>query len=282
MLHIYGAGISGLTTAFVAATRGHKVCVYEQAHIGAGASGQALGALVPSTLQRPIDTLQRQGISQWPALAAALAQHAQVPPGSLYRAWPAGGQLNLSQLFPAFEAALRNLGVTLQPPPAVSPPGPTLWATGWGVKDDIPHTTLSAGQVIRLALPPALHGQIPLCKQGNVYLVPAWNGTTLLVGSKNTPTDTPITTPCPRARAELRAAACAAYPALSEAPIVGEWVGNRPISAPRLPLIRPVANRLHHVAVAGLGGIGFALAPVVAEAALTALYHPEKATHPNR
>lgn len=44
---VIGGGILGLSCAFEAARRGARVTLYEQAHIGAGASGGFVGALAP-------------------------------------------------------------------------------------------------------------------------------------------------------------------------------------------------------------------------------------------
>jgi glycine/D-amino acid oxidase-like deaminating enzyme len=273
-IHIIGAGISGLTTAFMAVQQGHPVSIYESQHAGAGASGRALGALVPSTLERPIDLLQREGITHWPALAEHLARATGHLTSQLFRSWPIGGQLNLPLLLPAMAQALKSMGVTWHTQtvtPSQAPNGPTLWATGWGVAHVIPGTTLSAGQVVRLGVPSCLQGQIPLSKQGKYFLVPEWGDQTLLVGSENQPTSTPLLIPEESISRHLQAIAAKAHPELENAPLIASWVGNRPLSAPRLPLIRPVKGQNNQWAVAGLGGVGYALAPMVAKAALAEL-----------
>ena len=94
----------------------------------------------------------------------------------------------------------------------------------------------------------------------------------MLVGSHNTTQPAPTAAsrqPNPAHTAQLMARAARILPALADATVVDVWVGHRPISNPRLPLIRPVAP--HTWAVAGLGKTGYALAPLVTEALLTAL-----------
>lgn len=52
------------------ARAGHRVTVLEKSTLGSGASGRALGVLVPiSGLDREIDRLQRAGVAMWPGLA---------------------------------------------------------------------------------------------------------------------------------------------------------------------------------------------------------------------
>jgi glycine/D-amino acid oxidase-like deaminating enzyme len=264
-LTIVGGGIVGCIAALKAAQAGYTVTLYEAKTLGAGASGQALGLLVPSTATRPLDMLQVQGCALWAhGLAAEISILAGVPLSQLYRTFPRGAQLNLAVMFPALEKALLALGVAIHYAPAPAHlAGPVLWAAGWGNKAWLPAMNIRAGLACQLhscGVTEILVGS-GTATQG-LYAAPLWDGTVVL-GTHSFTLKAPHTGPVPpEMLAILRTRAADLHPALATAPIVKTWVGNRPASVPRLPLIRAVASQ--HMAVAGLGGIGYALAPVVA------------------
>lgn len=278
-VHIVGGGIAGCVAALVLADAGHAVTLYEAKGLGTAASGQALGVLVPSTSGRPQDDLQRQGCAAWgTTLAPRLAALAQVPLSQLYRTWPTGGQLNLPALFPAFATAFTRLGVKLeQHTITTAPAGFTLWAAGWGNRTHLPGLTLRPGVACRLApcgLNDLLVGMGPGVQ--GLYAVPAWDGSVLL-GTQKLPENTNPhsgTVP-PAALAELRQRAGKLFAPLATAEVLHAWVGNRPTSAPRLPLVRPVGPQ--QWAVAGLGGLGYALAPIAAQQFLNEIRATEAA-----
>ncbi len=253
--------------ALAAAEAGYSVTLFEAQHLGAAASGQALGVLVPSTSMRPQDDDQRRGCALWAStLAPRLATLAGVPLDQLIRQWPKGGQLNLAQIFVAFESALKSLNVTIVTQTVSAPPtGPTLWAAGWGNLPVLAGLTLRPAVACRLAacgLNDLLVG-VGLNVQG-LYAVPAWDGTVLL-GTQKLPATTKPHGPTVPAESlnELRQRAGLLYAPLAKAEVLNAWVGNRPTSAPRLPLVRSVGPS--QWAVAGLGGLGYALAPMVAQ-----------------
>jgi glycine/D-amino acid oxidase-like deaminating enzyme len=266
-VHIVGGGIAGCVAALVLADAGYAVTLYEAKGLGTAASGQALGVLVPSTSQRPQDELQRQGCAAWgTTLAPRLAALAQVPLGQLYRSWPTGGQLNLPALFPAFSAAFQRLGVQVQQHTiTTAPAGVTLWAAGWGNLTHLPGLMLRPGVACRLApcgLNELLVGMGPGVQ--GLYAVPAWDGSVLLGTQKLPESTSPYSGPVPSSTlAELRERAGRLFAPLATAEVLEAWVGNRPTSAPRLPLVRPVGPQ--QWAVAGLGGLGYALAPMAAQ-----------------
>jgi glycine/D-amino acid oxidase-like deaminating enzyme len=270
---IIGGGVAGCVAALLAAEAGYAVSLYEAKTLGAGASGQALGVLVPSTSGRPQDDLQRQGCEQWATtLAPRLAELARLPLNQLYRSWPQGGQLNLPALFPAFVQAFRRLGVQVRAQYVTKPSAdPTLWAAGWGNREVLPGLTLRPGVACRLA-PCGLNDLLVGMGRGvqGLYAVPAWDGSVLLGTQKLPEVATPFPGPVsPASLAELRARAGQLFAPLATAEVLEAWVGHRPTSTPRLPLLHHVGT--HQWAVAGLGGLGYALAPIVAEQFLAGL-----------
>lgn len=261
---IIGGGIVGCVAAWLAHQAGYTVTLYEQHTLGSGASGQALGVLTPSDAQRPLDDLQRQGCAAWPALIAEISEASGTEAAQLYRTWPKGAQLNIPVLFQTFRSLFERVGIAVIPTPAPDILNtPTLWAAGWGNEQHLPGLSLRAGTACRLA---ACGLTELMVGKGNdtqgLYAVPAWDGTVLL-GTQNITLMSPHRgAPQPEWLAELRTRAGLLFAPLAQAEVLEAWVGNRPTSSPRLPLLRAVSP--NQWAVAGLGGIGFALAPVVA------------------
>lgn len=285
-LTVIGAGIAGLCTAWRWATAGQPVTVYDAAPtLTTSASALALGLLVPSSLQRPIDALQRTGCAHWATLARQLATTTGTPLESFYRAWnPHHAQLRVPLTLALLARAVQTLGGTIHcnhpisALPAASATHPVLVAAGWGTTQlaSLPQH-VARGQVLRVQpqtpIPPALY------TQDNLFIVPDWQeawGATWLIGSHNTTLPTPTAAsslPNPAHTAELLARAARIVPALTDATVVDVWVGHRSISNPRLPLIRPVAP--HTWAVAGLGKTGYALAPLVADEMINLFLTPQ-------
>jgi glycine/D-amino acid oxidase-like deaminating enzyme len=261
---IVGGGVVGCVAAWSAFKAGHTVSLFEKAHLGSGASGQALGILAPSDADRALDELQRQGCAAWPALITEIAEAAGTEIIQLYRTWPKGAQINIPALFQTFATLFDKIGITVVKASAPEDTTtPTLWAAGWGNAKHLPGMTVRAGTACRLA--PCGLTELLVGKghptQG-IYAVPDWDGTVLL-GTHNVNMPNPhIGAPHPEWLAELRTNAGIMFPPLESTEIIKTWVGNRPTTSPRLPLLRSVSE--NNWAVAGLGGIGYALAPVVA------------------
>jgi glycine/D-amino acid oxidase-like deaminating enzyme len=274
-----GAGIAGLVSAWALTKAGHAVTVLESGPwYGSGASGKALGVLVPigPHMQRLIDDLQRAGCAAWAALAAEIAAAADVPLEHFYKDWGDGRrQLRVPLVLDVLGTALQAAGARVVFNTELADfkaPGEALVLAA-GVQNAALAATpleLSAGQIVRLrlgagAMPP------PLLAGENVFVVPDWDGS-VLVGSQNwavPPGITPL--PQPAATEALLAAAQKLWPVLAGAEVVEAWVGVRPVSNPRLPLVRRIEGAVPTLAVAGLGKIGYALAPMVAAAVVAEL-----------
>lgn len=260
---IIGAGIAGLTLAYKAASAGHHVTLYEAHTIASGASGKALGILVPVTgLNRPIDLLQRQGIAAWPALAAQLAEETNTPLASFWRDWGNGRQqLNITSIFDILAQAIHLKGgeIIEHKAPDFHDIYPfadhIIYAAGYGNKalTGAP-LTISAGIAARFT--GHLEG---LIAQDNLFLCPDFAPNEVLAGSVNWSLKEPYTGPIPPEKtAELlrRVHAIAPHLQLKEV-----WLGNRPTQTPRTPLIISPEPTLH--VVTALGKIGLGLAPAL-------------------
>ncbi|TJZ93341.1 FAD-dependent oxidoreductase [Paracoccus gahaiensis] len=83
VIHVAGAGIFGLSCAWMLARRGATVRVFEAQHVGAGASGGHVGALAPHAPDNwnPKKALQLQSLLAAPALWAEVEEAAGLPSG---------------------------------------------------------------------------------------------------------------------------------------------------------------------------------------------------------
>ncbi|MBI1309377.1 MAG: FAD-dependent oxidoreductase [Proteobacteria bacterium] len=291
---IVGAGIAGVVSAYMAARAGHEVVVFEGENVGDGASGRALGVLVPSSLGRKVDVLQREGVAAWPQLIEDMAQDAGVAVGEVWRDWGGGRQqLRVPEVLEVAAKALQQRGGMLRNAAVgvdfaqVEGCEVLLLAAGWGNKRLAGGALaegmkMSAGQALRLA-PPAPFGRLVVGDK--LFVVPGWvagsrgsgvAGTEVLVGSVNWPLREPGDgVPKAEVTEELLRRAVALAPELEGSAVVEAWVGYRPVSDPRLPLVREIGSRGSGVAglrgvwaVAGLGKVGMGLAPVVGRAFL--------------
>ncbi len=263
-INLIGGGIAGLMLAYKAASAGHQVTLYEANHIASGASGKALGVLVPVTgLNRPIDILQRQGIAAWPALAQQLAAETNTPLASFWRDWGNGNQqLNITTIFDILAQAIRAKGGTIVENHPITNLAEirqntdhTILTAGYGTKalTGTP-VTISAGIAARFT------GHIEnLIAQDNLFLCPDFTENEVLAGSVNWSLKEPHTGPIPEdKRDELLRRVYAIAPHLQLKEI---WLGNRPAQTPRTPLITSPEPTLH--IVTALSKIGMGLAPAL-------------------
>lgn len=265
---LLGGGIAGLMLAYKAVSAGHAVTLYEANEIASGASGKALGVLVPVTgLNRPIDILQRQGIAAWPALAQQLADETNTPLASFWRDWGDGRQqLNIASIFDILAHAIRQKGGVIHEHHPITNLADirhnadhTLLAAGYGTKaltgaSVTPNITISAGIAARFT------GHIEgLIAQDNLFLCPDFTENEVLAGSVNWSLKEPHTGPIPpEKQAELLRRVAAIAPHLHLKDI---WLGNRPAQTPRTPLITSPEPNLH--ITTALGKIGMGLAPAL-------------------
>lgn len=276
---IVGAGIAGLVTAIEALRAGHHVTLYEKTAVAAGASGRALGVLVPSGLKRPVDDLQRAGIAAWPELAGFVGHTTHTLVERFWREWPQATtrgcqQVNVPLLLELLPRTITALGgqilieeITPESVPLLAETFDMVFlAAGLGNTLLGQQTqSISAGQAIKV-LP--IHMPSHLVIADNLYICPDWDKT-VRIGSVSWDEDTAGDgTPRPKNSEALLVRAAAHVSELAGAEIVDAWVGYRPVSIPRLPLLRPVPPFANVWAVAGLGKIGVCLAPEVAKAVL--------------
>lgn len=278
-LHIIGGGIVGCTTAFMAARQGHAVTLSEQnAALGQGASGQALGLLIPfgTHVKGRSAAAQRTSITLWPALAQSLSEAAETPLETWFRTWSWQGtqahQVNLPLLFPILHKALTAAGVQVELNAPVTllehPKSATATFLTAGMGNSalgVENLVLDSAQSLRLK------SQHPLTEplydtESGLYLIPTFQGEVLL-GSQSVPAGTQE--PLPNVTQTLLTLAEKHKATLGRYEVTHVWVGHRPTHTPKLPLVRPMGQNTF--AAAGLGRVGLGLAPLTAQEFLTAL-----------
>jgi glycine/D-amino acid oxidase-like deaminating enzyme len=254
---VRGGGIAGLVSAWALAKVGHGVVVHEVEKLGAGASGKALGVLVPvEGLDRPIDKVQRQGIGMWPVLAEDLATVSGWDLKDFWRVWGNGRyQVRIPAIFEVFKAAIAAKGGRVMV--GAAPEGDwdaVVDARGIAGAKVVGTMHVSAGVAGRFK------GELDrLVAADNLFVVPGWEGE-ILAGSVNWRMDLVGDGVVPQEKLEeLRERVERLVPGLE---LVEAWVGYRAVQEPRLPLVRRVGNDL---VVAGLGKVGYGVAPVVGE-----------------
>lgn len=273
---VVGAGISGLVSGFLLARAGHDVTLFEKDTMGSGSTGKSLGLLVPISggMKRKIDDFQREGVAAWPELAKALAQFSGEPVHTFFREWGDGAcQVRLPQVFKVFGEAIHRLGGHLKEHCGpVSPrdlPGfeRIIMAAGFENRAvGMPMKTI-AGQALRVRTKADFRD---LYAVDRLFIVPDWDGS-VFIGSGNWDCPEPGDyQPKQEITDDLLARARAAVPALEGCELAEVWVGYRPVSEPRLPLVRTVEEG-RVFAIAGLGKVGLALAPVVGRSVLESL-----------
>jgi glycine/D-amino acid oxidase-like deaminating enzyme len=268
---VVGAGIAGLAAAWGLAKTGHPVTVYEKERVGGGASGKALGLLVPfhPNVRGRMAKEQRESVSVWPSMAKEIAEAADVRMEEFFRLWPGvGAQVRVPMILEVMAKALRARGVTFvtleikDPQDLLEKHDAVVMAAGLG-NAGLMEILPMAGQAVMVK--PEVRLERPLQQEG-FYIVPTWEGN-VLVGSHNH--DGPRERHEARITASLVGRAVGMAPELMGCRIVDAWVANRPTSKPLLPLVRPLAPKVW--GVTGLGKLGFCFGPAVAKAAEAAL-----------
>lgn len=260
---IVGAGIAGLVSGWLAAEAGHGVTIFEKDRLGAGASGRALGVLVPITgLDRPIDKLQREGIATWPDLAMRLSTKSGVAVDDFWKDWGDGQQqVRLPLIFEVLRAGIVAMGGKVEEGVAVDSPAllrercdRVVLAGGLGnVVLAEASMKVSAGVAGRFT------GTLDKLVVGdNLFICPDWDGT-MIAGSVNWEIREAGDVVVPAEKLEeLVRRVGALVPGLE---LVDAWVGYRPVEVPRLPLVRDLGDGI--LAVVGLGKVGIGLAPML-------------------
>ena len=250
----------------MAAAAGHDVEVYEQSRLGSGASGRALGVLVPITgLDRPVDRLQRAGIAAWPELAVPLSVASGIEVADFWREWGDGRyQVRLPLLFEVLRLAIEAKGGFVREESAVASPAllrpdydRVLVAAGLGNV-----ALVNAPLKVSAGLACRLQGHLnELVAGDNLFIVPDWDGT-VIVGSVNWDMACAGDGSVPADKLqELLRRVGALVPELAAAPVIESWVGYRPIEAPRLPLVKDMGGGV--LAVTGLGKVGIGLSSMI-------------------
>lgn len=166
----------------------------------------------------------------------------------------------------ALAAALRASGAQIVVEDADAP-GPVVWATGWqGLVDLGQVMGRKVGDGVKgqaILLRHALPATAPQIYHDGLHIIPHDDGT-VAVGSTS---EAAWTDPAPRDEdsATLLAAARAALPCLSDAPLIDAWTGIRPRATTRSPLMGEWPGRPGHFVMNGGFKIGFGMAPKMAE-----------------
>lgn len=261
---IVGGGIAGLVSGFLAAEAGHEVEIFEREKLGSGASGKALGVLVPITgLDRPIDTLQRAGIAAWPELARRLAAVSGVALGDFWKDWGGGRQqVRIPLIFEVLRLGIEGLGGFVHEGTVVTSPAllreifdRVVLAGGLGNVGLVgAEMKVSAGVACRL------RGDLAELVVGdNLFVAPDWDGT-VVAGSVNWEMREAGDGVVPADKLEeLLRRVGGLVPGLAGDEVLESWVGYRPVEVPRLPLLRDLGDGI--LAVVGLGKVGIGLSP---------------------
>ena len=263
---IVGGGIAGLVSGWLAAEAGHEIEVFERDRLGSGASGKALGVLVPITgLDRPVDILQRAGIAAWPEMAVRLGAASGIAVEDFWRDWGnSRQQVRLPMVFEVLRLAIEAKGGFVHEGTEVTSPAllrerfdrvvlaaglGNMALAGVGMK-------VSAGVACRLV--GTLH---KLVAGDNLFVAPDWDGT-VIAGSVNWEMKEAGDGAVPEPKlSELSGRIGTLVPELAGVKVVEAWVGYRPVEVPRLPLVRDLGDGV--LAVVGLGKVGIGLAPMI-------------------
>jgi len=289
---IAGAGIIGLSIALELHSRGARVLVLERDTALAHASTAAAGMLAVHDPHNPPPLLPFAQLSAqlYPAWLKRLEQLSGIAVpfhtnttlqyyqnGIIDRL--AEHSVDPRQLATAVLAAVRASGIELRERcefhSASAPTAPVIiYATGAWAPSELSHGhTLPVrprkGQMLRVQLPPALHGLREVHRSDAIYIVPRTLGPqagSALIGA--TVEDAGFDTSThPRDLTHLRSLAAGLLPALAsenDAPQLEAWAGLRPHTPDRLPLLGPLEPGSSHFLATGHYRDGILLAPATA------------------
>jgi len=293
---IAGAGIIGLSIALELHNRGARVLVLERDTALAHASTAAAGILAVHNPHNPPALLPLSQLSTqlYPAFLTRIEQLSGIAVpfhtdttlqyyqnGTTSRL--AEHSLDPRQLATALLAAVRASGIELRERcefhPASTPTAPVvIYATGaWTIPTtagELSHghalpVRPRKGQMLRVQLPPALHGLREVHRSDAIYIVPRTlgpNAGSALIGA--TVEDAGFDTSThPRDLTHLRRLAAGLLPALAsenDAPQLEAWSGLRPHTPDRLPVLGPLEPGSRHFLATGHYRDGILLAPATA------------------
>ena len=291
---IVGAGIIGLSIALELHNRGARVLVLERDTALAHASTAAAGILAVHDPHNPPALLPLSQLSAqlYPAFLASIEQLSGIAvpfhTDTTLQYFQNGTTSQLAersldprQLATALLAAVRASGIELRERcefhPAGAPTAPAvIYATGaWTIPTtpgELDHTLPvrpRKGQMLRVQLPPALHGLREVHRSDAIYIVPRTlgpNAGSALIGA--TVEDAGFDTSThPRDLTHLRTLAAVLLPALAsenDAPQLEAWAGLRPHTPDRLPVLGPLESGSRHFLATGHYRDGILLAPATA------------------
>ncbi len=176
------------------------------------------------------------------------------------------GRISPRAALSALAAALTAMGGQIMAEGDVRP-GPTVWATGWqGLTELCLSLGRKAGDGVKgqaISLRYALPLDAPQIYHDGLHIIPHSDGTVAVGSTSQTAwTDHDHR---PEDSEALLAAARAALPCLSDAPMVEAWAGIRPRATTRSPLMGAWPGRPGHFVMNGGFKIGFGMAPKMAE-----------------
>lgn len=317
-LVVRGAGIFGLSIAWMAVRRGARIVVVDPNGPAAGSSGGVVGALAPHVPENwnPKKAFQLDSLLMAQAFwqgaeaaggvsagylrtgrlqpiaddrALALARQREITARELWQdhavwevveaqgnAWepasPSGflihdslsAHLHPRQACAALVAALATQGVGIAGESDAE--APTIWATGiTGLEklNQTHHRSMGAGVKGQAALLQHDARVLPQLFAGGVHIIPHADGT-VAIGSTSE-RDYVSATETDALLDEVIAAARAAVPALSDAPVIDRWAGVRPRARSRAPMLGAWPGKPGHFIANGGFKIGFGMAPKVAD-----------------
>ena len=293
---IVGAGIIGLSIALELHNRGARVLVLERDTALAHASTAAAGILAVHDPHNPPALLPLSQLSAqlYPAFLASIEQLSGIAvpfhTDTTLQYFQNGTTSQLAersldprQLATALLAAVRATGIELREHcefhPASAPTAPVvIYSTGAWTLPPTPGELSHAhtppvrprkGQMLRVQLPPALHGLREVHRSDAIYIVPRTlgpNAGSALIGA--TVEDAGFDTSThPRDLTHLRTLAAVLLPALAsenDAPQLEAWAGLRPHTPDRLPVLGPLESGSRHFLATGHYRDGILLAPATA------------------